>query len=243
MFDRSIIDAAKAHALAEFPKEACGVIVGNVYLPCENIADDPTATFLIQSSLVEAYIISEQLQGVIHSHPFAKLTELSSPSATDITGQMNTGVPWGIIDTDGSFARDPYWFGDPLLDEPLIGTEFHHGVRDCYVAVRKWFWQKRGIKLTDIPRDDKWWVNSPSLYVEHFERCGFQRISLRDIQDGDCLLGKVNAKVVNHAAIYLSNELDGRGTLYHHLPGRLSRRESAAPWLSRADMIVRYNAN
>ena len=40
MLTKTIKKAIVAHALAEYPREACGVIVGKEYIPCNNIAAD-----------------------------------------------------------------------------------------------------------------------------------------------------------------------------------------------------------
>lgn len=243
MFSSTIISDAQAHALAEFPKESCGIVVGGVYLPCENVADDPENDFSIADAVVGPYLRAGTLQAVIHSHPFPVLTELSCPSARDMRGQGSTNVPWGIIDCDGKVARAPYWLGDFLLNEPLLGVEFHHGVRDCYLAIRKWYWQKRAKRLLDIPRDVKWWETDANLYVDNFERAGFERISLRELKDGDVFFGKVGGaevRHINHAGVYLDNPEDGKGLVYHHLPGRLSRREPAGAWINRADFAARF---
>lgn len=240
MFSSTLLGMAKAHALADFPNESCGIVVGNTYIPCTNIANDPLVDFEIAESVTQPYIEAGTLQAVIHSHPFAQIKRKSAPSANDMRGQIATNVPWGIIDTDGTVVNDPYWFGDFTLDEPLIGVEFQHGVRDCYSAIRKWYWQIRGIKLIDVARDDRWWLNADNLYIDNFARAGFVKVSLSALQDGDVVLGKVNSQKLNHAGIYLDNTRDGKGLFYHHLPGRLSRREPAHSWVNRAEIALRY---
>lgn len=243
MLSETALAAAKAHAVAEFPKEACGLVVAGEYIPCVNQADDPTKDFAIDSALVAKYMLTSKVDAILHSHPFPQLDARSTPSAADMRGQVSTNVPWGIIDTDGEVVNDPYWLTDANLDTPLIGMQFHHGVFDCYTAVRKWFWQKRGIKLIEMPRDDLWWTKDESLYLANFEKAGWVQISVDSIRNGDVILGKVNSEVVNHAAVYLDNEEDGKGLIYHHLPGRLSRREPANPWVNRADVVLRYHAD
>lgn len=243
MLNETALAAAKAHVVAEFPKEACGLIVNGAYIACENVAEDPTKDFAIESTVVAQYMLNSTVEAIIHSHPFELLNTRSTPSAADMRGQVSTNVPWGIIDTDGTVVNDPYWLTDANLDTPLIGVPFHHGVFDCYTAVRKWYWQKRGIKLIEMPRDDMWWTKEENLYLLNFEKAGWVQISREDMQDGDVILGKVNSEVLNHAAVYLDNKEDGKGLIYHHLPGRLSRREAASPWVNRADIVLRYNAN
>lgn len=238
MFGANVNAAAKAHALAVFPQESCGLVVGGEYLACTNVAENPLTDFRIDNALG-----IRSAQAVIHSHPVELIEAKSSPSANDMRSQVSLAVPFGIIDTDGTIANDPYWWGDFKLTEALIGHPFHHGVEDCYLPVRRWFWQHRGIKLEDIPRGDQWWLTDENLYLANFERLGFRQISKHEAQNGDVILGRVNSEVVNHAGVYLDNAVDGKGLVLHHLPGRLSRREPAGPWLNRADLVVRYYAN
>lgn len=239
----NVVEAAQAHALQSYPQESCGLVVGGEYLPCENVADLPEEDFSIRDQIVMPYIVAGTLQAVIHSHPVKAIFAPSDPSVRDMIGQISAQVPWGIIDTDGEVVTAPYWFGDITLDTPLLGVEFHHGVQDCYTAIRKWYWQTRGIKLKDFPRQGMWWCEDENLYVDNFAKAGFFIVDICDIQDGDVVLGKIKSEVINHAGIYLDNSVDGCGLVYHHLPGRLSRRESAGPWLNRTELVVRYNAD
>lgn len=240
MFGAAVTDVAKAHAVVSYPEESCGVVVGDTFIPMTNVADDPLESFKIADGLIAPYILNNTLQAIIHSHPVNPMVKVSTPSKADLQGCIATKVVWGIIDTDGVVAREPYWFGDFILDEDLIGAEFQHGVRDCYTAVRKWYWQVKKIKLNDMPRDDMWWESDDDLYVRNFEREGWVRISLDDITHGDVILGKVNSTKINHAAVYLNSKEDGQGVVYHHLPNRLSRREPANPWANRAELVLRY---
>lgn len=246
MFSEKVIEAAKAHALAEYPKEACGLVFRGEYLPAENVAENPTETFKMQTTL--ALLEAEAL---IHSHPLDNLIEPSCPSSDDMRGQISTAMPWAIIDCDGQAAKDPYIFGEHLAKEPVydergqvVSYEFHHGVRDCYTAIRRWYWNERGVMLPEFPRDVRWWETDENLYAHGFEKAGFEKISLRELKDGDIVFGKVGGsevKCVNHAGVYLDNPKDGKGLIYHHLPGRLARREPAGAWVNRASFAARYS--
>jgi cell wall-associated NlpC family hydrolase len=240
MFNESVILAAKADAKSKFPRESCGLVVNDEYLPCVNIAPDPRLDFMIAQEVTNPYVIARTLQGVIHSHPVKDMLGKSSPSKNDMIGQVSTSVPWGVIDTDGDTVCTPYWWGDFILDEPIIGREFHPGINDCYSIIRKWYWQKRGILLKEFPRDDAWWASNENMYVEGFAEAGFYAISKNELQDGDIILGKVLSSVINHGGIYLHNKEDGYGTILHHLPKRLSRRETANPWIEKAELFLRY---
>ena len=40
-------EAAKQHAIKEAPKESCGIVVNDIYYPCNNISETPEDNFAI----------------------------------------------------------------------------------------------------------------------------------------------------------------------------------------------------
>lgn len=245
IFSRAITEAAKQDARDRYPEESCGIIIGDAYLPCANLAVDPTKDFQIAQSVTQQHIMDGTLLGVIHSHPTEQLKMVSCPSEEDMIAQVATNVPWGIVDLDKETTNDPYFWGDFLLDQPFIGNSFHHGVYDCYTVIRQWYWQERQIKLIEMPRRDLWWVgdDAEDLYSVGFRKGGFEKITKEELTNGDIILGKLRSDKINHAGLYLDNLKDGQGLVLHHVYGRLSRKESAYPYLSRAELFLRYTGN
>jgi cell wall-associated NlpC family hydrolase len=231
VFGAKVETAAKAHAIAQHPKEACGVVSGGVYVPLRNVARDPLEGFALPRT---AWAKHAPVQAVIHSHVAPRHGR--APSAADMTGQMETGVPWGIVLTDGTGAWGPLWFGDHIIDEPLIGREFTHGVRDCYALVRAWFWQRRGVRLPDFARDDDWWNEGGDLYRDGFAKAGGVAIDASEAREGDVVLMQLHGVPVPHHA----GVIEAGGLLLHHLPGRLSRREPLGPWRRYVTHWLRY---
>lgn len=95
-----MIPAAVEHALREYPRESCGLVVqlesGVHYMECRNLADG--ADHFIMDPL--DYILADEtgdIVGVVHSHPDAT----AEPSEFDIAAQKATGVPWHIISVPG----------------------------------------------------------------------------------------------------------------------------------------------
>lgn len=89
-----VAEAILAHARAERPNEACGLVVGSAhhgdggearrYVPCRNAAGSPTRYRVHRDDLLEVLAgldrTGEELWAVVHSH----VRTAAVPSATDI---------------------------------------------------------------------------------------------------------------------------------------------------------------
>lgn len=240
--------AAKAHAREQFPKESCGLIISDRYIPCTNVAEDPVADFMIAPSEMLKYA-DETIQFVVHSHPGGPYF----PSKADMEGQARMNVPWAIVVLDDERVADtPVIWGTekPLLD--ILGRPFVHGVADCYSLVRDVFrlgkdellkqgiegWPYDPIELYDLPRDDAWWNKGDNFYLDHYAAQGFKAVEASEARPGDCFLIKIRSDVCNHAGVLIGND-----QIIHHLPMRLSRREPAALWGRGAEMWLRYEGS
>ena len=62
-------EAAKQHAIEEAPKESCGIVVNDVYYPCNNISDTPEDNFAIHPKDFLKARSKGKLQYIVHSHP------------------------------------------------------------------------------------------------------------------------------------------------------------------------------
>lgn len=240
MFKQAIIAAAKAHAVAEWPRESCGLVTPEGYVACRNVSATPLGDF----EIAPEDLIAAEVLGVLHSHPCTdKRILLREPSAADMRGQMASGVPWGIIQSKSGWASEPLWFGDALPIPPLLGREFINGVTDCYSLIRDayrfgkagmkkqgmpgWPWKK--IALPDFPRDYAWEHDGGSLYLDNFAAAGFTRIAEAQVRVGDVFLAQIrtprNNPTPNHGGIYI-----GDGLILQHLARKLSARDVAARW-------------
>lgn len=230
--------AIAAHAAEEYPREACGLIVrGKGYVRCENAAEDPERHFALPAAALDMH---RGALAVVHSHPDGP----EYPSAADMTGQMNTALPWGlcVVTEDGTVSKPFYW-GDSLTPPPLIGREFRHGPSgtdgrgDCYALIRDWYRLEKGIILPDFARDDAWWESGENLYSDHFADAGFVEIPASEAKDGDVFMMKIQSDVINHAGILTG----GSQLILHHLSGRLSRQEPMGRWYKFITKWVRYS--
>lgn len=240
-----ITAAIKAHAIEVYPNESCGFITAEGYVPVENIAEDPQNHFKLAPT---AFLTYQNAIAFVHSHPVADCFLAGRyqpgfypfcPSADDMRSQIATGMNFGIVVTDGNDCHEPFYWGDFILDDPLYGQNFRHGVDDCYSIIRKWYWQERNIKLADIPRSDGWWLRDDDLYMRSFPSVGFVQIgTLDEPQIGDLglvQLGNSSVKSINHGFLYL-----GDGTICHHLPGRLSSRDAVGGRRKEQKLWIRY---
>ncbi|QQM31739.1 C40 family peptidase [Martelella lutilitoris] len=231
MFGDDVAREARAHALAAWPEEACGVVSGGHYVPIENIAADRENGFEMPAETWLKF----RPEAVIHSHN-AKVHP-HWPSKADMVSQIAANIPFGIVSCDGEVTTPILWWGDHCLDAPLTGRSFVPGVFDCYGLVRSWYWQERGIRLPDFPRSKSWWEEGENLLADHFEEAGFRTVDTSEAQPGDVFFMRLVSKVPCHSGILLED-----GLCLHHLDGRLSRREPVGPWLKRVTHWVRYGS-
>jgi len=235
-FSKSIIKAAKKHAINEFPKESCGIVVNNIYNPCKNIAQNPDNNFKIHTSTYLKYERLGKIQCIIHSH-----NDFAMASMKDMTAQINTAVPWGIINLINKVPHEVLFWGDQLEIQELYGRPFHSGIYDCFTLVRDIAKIKYNVILPNVPREWDFW-NNPEAKA-HFEE-GLSILVPKEmnfvdknsgLEEGDFLLFKLNrSKVWNHSAIYI-----GQGLMAHHLARKLSRREPVLNWMKVVDAVIR----
>lgn len=206
-----------AHAKAEHPREACGLIVnigGTLrYVACKNIAASARENFILCPKDYALCARMGEICAVVHSHPDSR----PEPSQADLVACEASGLPWHIY----AYPLDQWGYCAPSgYEAPLLGRPFVHGVLDCYAAVRDCLKKDKGVLIPDFDRRDNWWKDGQNLYVENFEKAGFRRIIDEPIKPYDCFLMQILSKVPNHAAVYLGGDI-----IYHHLYNRLSARE------------------
>lgn len=203
---------AMDHAITCYPEESCGYLFADHYEPVKNRAEDRKTGFKI--GVRDAARFGDTAIALIHSHPDGP----PCPSAEDMRRQPDTGIPGGIILTDGKGAEAPFFFGDQQPFPDLRDRPFRHGVTDCYAAIRDWYRTNRQIDLKDFPRDWEWWTETEEdLYETGFKEAGFYQIEANDAQPGDVFLARIGkTKCINHGGVLIN----GQGIIYHHLSGR-----------------------
>lgn len=88
--------AAVEHAMAEMPREACGLLVldngQERYFPCRNLAQHLDEFMLDPADYAAADLVGE-IVAVVHSHPNAQ----ALPSDADMQSCNASGLPWFIV--------------------------------------------------------------------------------------------------------------------------------------------------
>ncbi|MBP2197229.1 C40 family peptidase [Pantoea cypripedii] len=212
-----IMNAIREHVAAEYPNEACGVIIqdgqSQEYIRCRNISDTPKEHFTLSpDDMAEAESRGEVLM-VVHSHP--DVVQLI-PSELDRIQCDHSGVEWGIMSwPDGDFCTI-----SPRGDRELAGRRWVLGHADCWSLVRDYFRLEHGITLGNWSVDYEWWVDgNENRYDDNWQREGFMEVDATAMQPGDVIMMRVRAPVTNHAAVYLGNN-----NILHHAFGNLSAR-------------------
>lgn len=238
---RQTLMAIQAHAVAEYPRECCGLIVvagrKEVYRPCRNTASTPSEHFRLPS---EDYAAAEdigRIVALVHSHPSAPAT----PSDADRIMCEASGLTWHIVSVGQVVGETPSC-GDMQtiqpcgFEAPLVGRAFAHGILDCYTLVRDFYRRELGIALSQYEREDGWWEKGQDLYsLERLRAEGFDLIEGAP-RRGDLVLMQIRSPVPNHAGVYL-----GDGQMLHHLADRLSETTPyGGMWAERTRYIVRH---
>lgn len=229
----------KEAAKEKYPYEFCGIITSSGFEICNNISSSPRDSFILDPADIEG----KSLLSVVHSHIIKPETPAyrsgyrpDCPSYSDMQQQIASNIPWIITLTNGQDSSEPFVFGDGKeLTAELIGRPFRYGVRDCYTAIRAWYWQTKKVILSEYPRSVEFWNDQTPGYLELYENEGFYRIGFDEIQIGSLLLFQIAAPVPNHGAVYI-----GKGKMYHHPAPGPAFGLRAASTLSRIEAVGRW---
>lgn len=228
------MDWAKAneHMLSCYPKEGVGYFKDGVFYPLTNLSEDMD-TFEVDETVL---LLEPDL--LVHSHNVKRYgphQDPREPSFQDLLGQINTGVEWAIIPTDGQECSQPVRWGNPTSRPPLLDREFIHSVQDCLSLMQDAFYQKYGIILPSQPRTPDWWLQGHDYMTQLYQDWGFNRVELSELKEGDVLFYTVRSKVVNHLGMYV-----GDGQVLSHWYGRVSNIEPYARWARYVTFAARH---
>ncbi|WP_434642613.1 C40 family peptidase [Achromobacter piechaudii] len=249
--------AIRAHAMAEYPRECCGLVVmrdrRETYRPCRNMAEG-TAHFVLDPEDYAAAEEAGRITAIIHSHPDQQPILLHD---ADRVACEESGLPWFIVPVNADeagavVAGEMVGIAPEGFVSPLLGRPFAHGVLDCYSLVRDWYARERGIALPDFHRDDCWWEpgKSGDLYMDHYAEAGFRPLASSEaISPGDVVLMQIRSDRANHAGVFIGTQALTEApdlfpvpdAMLHHLHGRDSERVVyGGYWREATRLVLRY---
>lgn len=237
--------AIDTHAINQFPREACGLVVivqgEERYFPCRNIATTPSEHFVMEPMDFADAEEHGEIVCIVHSHPNIP----PRPSQGDRVACEKSNKPWMIVSVwKEPGDRSPRIVGDFLweptgYEAPLVGREFFFGVLDCYTLIRDWYLREQAIELPEFERHDNFWKGGQAvdLYAQ-YEKAGFKEVRDEPLRVGDVPLMQIaRSPFANHAGVYVGN-----GLLLHHMYGRLSSLDpyEHSMYQEKTRRIVRY---
>ncbi len=213
MLTQNVIEQIKAHAKAEYPKEACGIAVqtdiGVIYVACQNTAEDPEEEFRIDPADYAACEDVGTIIYIVHSHPDAA----ARPSPFDMAVCDASLIPWVIC----SYPEGDICYLEPSKEvRPLKGRPFIAGYWDCYTIIRDYYKLHKNIEIPNFIRVGEWWNDGQNLYAENYEKAGFYAHE-GPLKEGDVVLMQINSPVINHGGV-----INEDGYMLHHMLGHIS---------------------
>ena len=231
-FDKSLLYKIVSDLQKQLPREGCGLVIDNEYIPCKNVnKSDNSFTIGIEDYL--AGLKRGKIQCLIHSH-----NDKHDASKLDVQQQISMDIPWGIVNFINNELDDIVFWGDSVTPLPLVGRRFWLGVHDCFSIPRDWM-RLKGFTMPNYVRGGGWYKGIlGDLIMENLESAGWYIVDIKDIRPGDGILFQILADGIDHIAIYVGDEF-----IIHQIYRKttLSRKELLVPfWTKKIKHVVRY---
>ena len=225
-----VLEDVKQYVYEQEGIEACGLLNierGRVkWHPCTNKAEQPWIDFMIDPLDYKQVADRGDIVGVVHSHLGPPI-----PSVMDRAACDRLGIPWYI------FGENDEWTKLEPKEESydLLGRPFVYGVYDCFTIIKDYY-EAQDINIFPYEYEWEFWEKGKNLYIDNFEKEGFEIVTDGSIKIHDLVLMALNSDITNHAGIYV-----GRGKMLHHAPNRLSCRDNYdGIWKKITRIVVRH---
>lgn len=222
------------HAQAEFPREACGLVIivkgKERFWPCRNLSDYGDDQFIMSPQDYAEAALAGEIVGVFHSH----VNLPPDPSDADRSACEASGLKWYILGVPSMAWAE---FEPVGYEAPLVGRVHVWGRMDCWSLVRDWYKRERGVKLADPPRSKgfEWRGENP---MGKYKEYGFVDVPIEEeLRVGDVIIMQTgDSLVANHVAMYIGDD-----HILHHPENRLSSRDVYGGWYKKHTVrVVRY---
>lgn len=199
----------KLHAKTTYPNECCGILVGNssesTVVICDNIADKPEYSFIINPDQIQNYDIKD-IHAFYHSH---KEEERFSIADIAFSEKLGKECVLYIVDKDIFKIYTPNG-----ASTPYVGRPFFIGELDCINLFLDYYQRELNLQLPEIPK--KLRINytdtaNKNFLYEYYTSNDFTRVLQPQTHD-IILMSLPNVKFPVHILIYL-----GQNKVLHHL--------------------------
>ncbi len=199
------IDEFKNYVLEQYPKETCGVIANNLFVPLENISNAPEKSFKFKPEEYALYI--DKTEAIVHSHSInankPPKFDGRTPSLADRLNQKNSNKLWGIVSCEGENVT-PFLYYPHISNTNYFGRQFIPYIDDCFTIIQDYIYfelQKEPPKY----KIDYDWINVTNfneVLLPFLNYPGFIEVDdLNKTQNGDIIVVNHRLGNVSHLGI------------------------------------------
>lgn len=194
----------QAHAEADRPREACGLIARNhkgklTAVPLPNTSPEPERFFRLDPETVHRMRETGNVVGYYHSHAGSH-----EPSQYDRDVADHIQLPafiYGLEDKILGVYKPAGW------RLPLEGRPFCPMVADCIALIDDYMREICGVQLPDIPRTQRDYYRGPSFDLRAMVEAAGVKVAAKPEPHDIIAMNLYGAKRINHLAIYIGDGL------------------------------------
>lgn len=210
------------HVLSEYPREACGVLTEEKYVPFENVSAKPEESFKFDPG--QYFLYFESAIAIVHSHVQKEnkqyLFDLRTPSQSDMQCWAYSGKDWLIVGTEGENVSQPLLVSQKEIPE-LLGRPFIWYVTDCYTIIRDYYKLYMDIELVpDYPHFDWTKLEGYHCFIDNFLHLfpHEEIMDFRDLKNGDVFIFNYKNWKSNHLGVYHNGKIIHQAGLSVEVP-------------------------